>query len=444
MNIRFEKELCPVDLLIIPLAVGEKLPLDIQAPNFQGTKGEVAELPGVILIGIGDSPLSSLEWQEIGGEISQYLKGKKIGIIAKSPSDLAFGLKLRSWRFTKYMTNRPSEDREIIFFGEAPDAAKDSLYRGVVMARELTVEPANHLYPDAFAKRCLELEKLGVAVQVFDEKALEEMGAETILSVGKSSVHPPRMVVMQWNGGGDAPYIALVGKGVCFDSGGINLKTAELVEMKFDKAAAAAVTGVLLTLAEQKVPLNVVGVIGLAENMVDGASMRPGDIITTLSGKTVEVVNTDYEGRLVLADCLWYVQEKFHPSLIIDLGTLTPETVAPLADEYAGLYCEDKELTASLVHAGLKSGEKVWHLPMGPKFAKQLISEYADIKNMGMPGFGEGGAAAEFLKHFIQPNVRWAHLDIAGVAWTHDHCPFNGKGITGFGVRLLMEWLMKY
>jgi leucyl aminopeptidase len=473
IHVQFQKDVDQADLLIVPLGVGQDLPpllqqidadmkggvkFNIKRENFQGMKGEAVEfttnglhkIPKVILIGVGDAlRLPLLEWQMVGGLLSQYLKGQKIAIIAQAESaaELLFGLKLRAWRFDKYLSKIP-EDQEIILLTSDPEkleklfTAKEFLYRGVALARELTVEPANHLYPDAFARRCLELVSEGVRVEIYDETALQAMGAEAILSVGKSSVHPPRMVVMRWNGGAqEEPYTALVGKGVCFDSGGINLKTKELVEMKFDKAAAAAVTGTFLALAKFKVPKNVVGVIGLVENMVDGASMRPGDIITTLSGKTVEVVDTDYEGRLVLADCLWHVQEKFRPAVIIDLGTLTPETIAPLADEYGGLYCEDGKLTASLLKAGWKSGEKVWHLPMGPNYAKQIESEYADIKNMGIPGFGEGAAAAEFLKCFIQPGVRFAHLDIAGVAWTLAHCPLNRKGITGFGVRLLMEWL---
>ncbi len=324
-------------------------------------------------------------------------------------------------------------------------AKKEHLYQGVILARELTVEPANHLYPEAFAQRCLELIQEGIEVEVLNEKALEALGANALLSVGKGSVNPPRLVIMRWNGGTkDQPFIGLVGKGVCYDSGGINIKTKELVEMKYDKAGAAVVTGTLLALAKQKAPVNVVGVIGLAENMLDGACMKPGDIITTLSKKTVEVVDTDYEGRLILADCLWYTQEKFSLSCIIDFGTLTPETIAPLADEYAGLYCEDETLTKSLFQAGIVSGEKVWHLPMGASYAKQIRSEYADMRNMGTPGFGEGAAAAEFLKCFIKPEVSWAHLDIAGVAWTLDDYPLNKKGITGFGVRLLMEWIQKH
>lgn len=468
MNIQFHQNIIHGDILLVPLAIGQKWPAILQQMDidmnggvtfnmqyFQGRGGEIVEfttnglhfIPKVVLIGIGDA--SSLS--KVGGSLLQWLKGRKIVIAApvEWTAELAFGLQLRSWRFDKYHTQALEEAKEVIFLSSEPVKArqlytsKEFIYDGVRFARELTAEPANHLYPEAFAKRCLELVEEGVEVDVYDREALAAMGAEAILSVGKSSVHPPCMVVMRWNGGGgNAPYTALAGKGVCYDSGGINLKTQELVEMKFDKAAAAAVTGLFLTLAKLKAPVNVVGVIGLVENMVDGASMRPGDIITTLSGKTVEVVNTDYEGRLVLADCLWFIQEKYQPNVVIDLGTLTPETIAPLADEYAGLYCEDGSLRTSLIQAGLISGEKVWPLPMGINYAKQIVSEYADMKNMGVPGFGEGGAAAEFLKCFIQPQVRFAHLDIAGVAWTLDHSHLNRKGITGFGVRLLLEFLL--
>lgn len=474
MTIQFKKEAAQADVLLVPLELGQPFPphllqidvalnggvlFNINRENFRGNKGEILELttnslhiiPKVILIGIGQAKqLSPFEWQEIGGLLSSLLKGQNIAIEVSSDwaPDVALGLQLRAWRFSKYFTQKDAEAKEIVFLIDDPEksgqlfAAKEFLYQGVALARELTVEPANHLYPNAFAQRCLALCNVGIEVEILDEKALEEIGAQALLSVGKSSIHPPRLVVMRWNGGTKGqPPIALVGKGVCYDCGGINIKTKELLEMKFDKAGAAAVTGTLLALAKQKVPVNIVGVIGLAENMIDGASMKPGDIITALSGKTVEVVDTDYEGRLILADCLWYVQEKYHPSTIIDLGTLTPETIAPLADEYAGLYCEDEQLTASLFQAGMRSGEKVWHLPMGAVYAKQIQSEYADIKNMGVPGFGEGAAAAEFLKCFIKPGICWAHLDIAGVAWTLDHCSLNRKGITGFGVRLLIDWI---
>lgn len=457
MKIDFAKEIKEADLLIVALRENEELPPNlrqIDAVRFHVKKGmrkgEIAELTTnglhpiakIILVGAG-SGSSSLERQEMGGLIATLLKGEKIAIQAPAEwiSDLAFGLKLRSWQFTKYRTEKPPK-QTVVFLSDKP-FEKDALCQGVVMARELTVEPANHLDPEEFAKRCAALD--GIEVQVFDEKEIEAMGANALLSVGKGSVHPPRLVVMRWNGGKKGqPPIALVGKGVCYDSGGINLKNKELVEMKFDKAGAAVVTGTILALAKQKAPVNVVGVIGLAENMPDGASLKPGDIITTLSKQTVEVVDTDYEGRLILADCLWYAQEKFSPSWMIDLGTLTPETIAPLADEYAGLYSEDEALVKSLYQAGIASGEKVWQLPMGPRFANQIRSDYADMRNMGLPGFGEGAAAAEFLKRFIKPGVKWAHLDIAGVAWTLEDYPLNAKGITGFGVRLLVEWIHEH
>jgi leucyl aminopeptidase len=468
LKFQFKKDITQADLLIIPIDIKQDLsPLVRQidavigggVKNFSGKKGEVIEyttngnhyIPRIILVGLGDSSqLKPVDIQELGGNLFSCLKGNKIAfeVPVSWVADLAFGLKLRAWKFSKYFTQNIPEDKEITFLNEDPEtslklfAAKDFIYEGVELARELTVEPANHLYPDAFVKRCLNLQELGVHVEVFDEAALEKMGAQGILNVGKSSINPPRMVVMHWKGGDvDQAPIALAGKGVCYDCGGINIKTKELLEMKFDKAGAAVVTGVIHALASQKAPVNVVGVIGLAENMIDGASMKPGDIITTLSGKTVEVVDTDYEGRLILADCLWYAQERFHPSFVIDLGTLTPETIAPLADQYAGLYSEDAKLVASLIDSGMRSGEKVWHLPMGPLYAKQLESEYADIKNMGIPWFGEGAAAAEFLKCFIKPEIRWAHMDIAGVAWTLEDRPLNAKGITGYGVRLLLDWI---
>lgn len=472
--LHFDTHCDHADTLICLLGVGDLLPpclrqvddalngavsLNIEKERFAYTKGEVLEMTTnghhpvhrIILVGAGDtSQLTPLELQELGGSLSEFLKGDKICLEASFSGlpEIAFGLELRKWRFDKYRTIKRHVEADITFLTDHPEtcrkgfAAIKLLVDGVRLARELTAEPANHLYPAVFAKRCEELVKEGIEVAVYDELDLEKMGANALLCVGKGSTHPPRLVTMQWKGGKEGqPPVALVGKGVCYDSGGINLKTKELVEMKFDKAGAAAVAGTLLALAKQKAPVNAVGVIGLAENMPDGGAMKPGDIVSTLSKLTVEIVDTDYEGRLILADCLWFAQEKYKPSVVIDLGTLTPEVLAPLADEYAGLYSGDDQLSGSLLRAGVASGEKLWPLPMGPRFAKQIESDYADLKNMGMPGFGECGAAAEFLKRFIQPGVRWAHLDIAGVAWTLDHYPLNSKGITGFGVRLLVALL---
>jgi leucyl aminopeptidase len=431
--------------------------------NFEGAKGQILTMTTngyypirkIMLVGLGEEQrLSTVELQEVGGQIAAEVKERAIAIDASNlpwdtaPSDIAFGMLLRGWDYKKHCKNKPVKTVAAAFLCTDPQKAseffceKKALYEGVAMARDLTVEPANILFPEAFAKCCLSLQDVGIKVQILDEQHLQALGAEAVVSVGKGSIHPPRMVVMQWNGGPvDAPPIALAGKGVCFDTGGVNIKTTQLLEMKWDKAGAGAVTGIMYALAKQKAPINVVGIIGLAENMLDGASTRPGDIISTLAEKTVEIVDTDCEGRLVLADCLWYVQEKFQPSVVIDLATLNPETCAALAGVYAGLYCEDDTLSKQLIQAGKESGEKVWPLPMGEAFAKQIESPAADLKNMGIPEFGEGGAAAEFLKCFIKKEVVWAHIDIAGVAWTQEDGSLNPKGVTGFGVRLLHQWI---
>jgi len=471
-NISFSDKVPETNLLVAPVctdgqvsdlldkidkAIHGGIRLNIARERFTGAEGQTLvittngmhPIPKVMLIGLGErKTLSPLIMQQAGGHAAALIKEESIALDGTlfEPGDLLLGLLLRRWHYKRHCTERPSHMTEICVISDKSEACKKrtALYEGVALARELTVEPANLLYPDAFAKRCLELRKLGVEVEILDEMQLKQIGAEALLNVGKGSVHPPRMVVMQWKGGKpEDPPIALAGKGVCYDSGGINIKTSMLLEMKWDKAGAGTVTGLMHALAKQKAPVNVVGVIGLAENMPDGAALRPGDIIRTMAGVTVEVVDTDYEGRLVLADCLWYAQENFNPKAIIDLGTLTPETIATLAGEYAGLYTNDALLARELVQAGESSGEKVWQLPMGAAFAKQIISHYADIKNMGEPEFGECGAAAEFLKCFIKPDMPWAHLDIAGVAWTNEDGVLNGKGVTGFGVRLLHDWILK-
>lgn len=471
-SISFEKYIDEADLLIVPLEENEGFPFNLQQidellnggvrfnvkrENFQAKKGQLVELTTnglhsvskVILVGVGaSSELTSLDWQELGGLISALLKGDKIGIEAPAKwiSCLTFGLKLRCCQLTKYQAEKQVN---IVFLSDDPDMCRQMckernfLYQGIKVARELTAESASDFYPNEFAWRCFALSRDGVEVKMLNENHLEALGANALLSVGKGSVHPPRLVIMRWNGGPKGqPPIALVGNGICYDSAGINLNNKELAKMKSAKAGAAVVAGTILALAKQKVSVNVVGVIGLAENKTEGgAFMKPGDIITTLSKKTVEVVNTDYQGRLILADCLWYAQEKFSPSLVIDIGTLNPETTVSLADVYAGLYSDDEKLVKSLCLAGVACGEKVWHLPMGSPFASQIRSEYADMRNMGIYGFGEGGAAAEFLKCFIRPGVRWAHLDIAGVSWPLENYPLNGKSVTGFGVHLLVEWI---
>lgn len=471
-KLSFPERLEKADLLLIPVYKGVALPNELvridalfhggisQLMVQEGFKAELGELltittnglypiPKVVLVGLGKKD-SALAIQEAGAHAALAIKKETLAIDATaleggSPTDFIFGLLLRLWRYRKglqlHTIQLLSQNKEAV---QNSYAEKEILYQGVALARELTAAPANLLNPEIFANRCLELKKEGLKVEVWDEKALKKLGAGGILAIGQGSVNPPRLVTIHWKGGKkDSPTIALVGKGVCYDSGGINIKTSMQLEMKWDKAGAAAVTGTLYALAKMNAPLNVVGVIGLAENMVDGGSVKPGDIITTLSGKTVEIVDTDYEGRVVLADCLWHAQEKFGAEVVIDLGTLTPETPGSLADQYAALYSNEKSLETALLAAGLESGEKAWPLPMGPAYAKQIETPYADMKNMGNPENGENGAAAEFLKCFIMPGVKWAHLDIAGVAWTNEDALFNEKGVTGYGVRLLTTWLNK-
>lgn len=467
----FTESFATADLLLVPIYKGTALPrelakidalfrggisLQVEQEGFKAELGElltvttngVYPIPKIVLVGLGEKGASPLAIQEAGAHAALAVKKETLAIDATAlevglPADFIFGMLVRLWRYKKGL-----QLQTIQLFCQAKEAvqssyaAKEILCQGVALARELTAAPANLLNPEIFANRCLELKKEGVKVEVLDEKALKKLGAGGLLGVGQGSIHPPRLVTMHWKGGKkDASTIALVGKGVCYDSGGINIKTSMLLEMKWDKAGAAAVTGTLYTLAKMRVPFNVVGVVGLAENMPDGGSMKPGDVLTTLAGKTVEIVDTDFEGRVVLADCLWYAQEKFGAEVVIDLGTLTPETPGSLAGEYAALYSNEKSLERELLTAGQESGEKTWTLPMGPAFAKQIESAYADMKNMGIPENGENGAAAEFLKCFVKPGVAWAHLDIAGVAWTNEDSLFNEKGVTGYGVRLLTKWL---
>lgn len=400
----------------------------------------------------GKEPTFSL--RESGGKLMEEIlrsKHEKISIIdCLGVFEIILGMLLRSCFFS-YKTEKIELSRQLsILTSKNLSNIKKSfetylhLYEGIKLARQLTFEPANILFPEAFAKRCQNLEKYGIQVQILDEIELSKLGLNALLSVGKGSDNPPRLLILEWKGGDkETKPIALIGKGVCYDSGGINLKRNYLVEMKWDKAGGAAVAGTMLTLALQKAPISVVGIIGLAENLINGSCTRPGDVIKTFSGKTVEIVDTDNEGRLVLADCLTYAQKYFSPRTIVDLGTLTPETFAALGNEYAGLYSNHKELGDSLIDAGNESGEKLWPLPMGPSFAKQILSEIADLKNSGIPFFGEGGAAAEFLKAFVETSIPWAHLDIAGVAWQQEDRPLGPKGVTGFGVGLLVEWLIR-
>lgn len=368
--------------------------------------------------------------------------------------DVVTGILLASWRFDKYRTTLRAEEvrylEKVVVLADDPQALKTAFepikatIEGVLYARELTSEPANCLYPMAYAERLLELESLGLTVEVLDEQALAKIGMRALLAAGQGSSKKPCVVCLTWKGSDDTDKpIVLVGKGVCFDSGGLCIKPgANLLAMKWDKAGAGVVAGVMKSLALKRSSKHVVGIVGLIENMPDGKAIKPGDVIKTMSGQTVEIVDTDAEGRLVIADCLWYAQERFTPKALIDLGTLTQETFATLGRAYAGLYTSDDQLSKELTLAGSATENALWRLPMGEYFAKQLESSVADIKNLGEEHWGENGAAAEFLKRFIKDDKqKWAHIDIAGVSWIDEDEPLCTKGPTGFGVRLLNEWI---
>lgn len=371
--------------------------------------------------------------------------------IGEDGLDLAAGMLLASWKFDLYRREeKPAKLKRVVLLCSSVSALEKKFHRikaaceGVCYARALTSQPANVFFPKAYGESLNELKAIGVDVELLDETALKSLGMTGILAVGKGSVHPPCIAILTWNGAKTAKQpIAVVGKGVCFDSGGLCIKpTVHQYEMKWDKAGAGVVAGVIKSLALAKAPVHVIGILGLVENMPDGAATKPGDVIKTMSGQTVEILNTDAEGRLVLADCLWYAQKRYAPSAIVDLGTMTMETFASLGNYYAGMYVNDRTLAKELKEAGEISGDEVWELPMGAPFAKQIESEVADFKNLGVELCGENGAAAEFLRRFVA-DVPWAHLDIAGVSWSKEDLPLSVKGVTGFGVRLLEEWILK-
>ena len=307
------------------------------------------------------------------------------------------------------------------------------------MARDLVNEPANVLHPEEFARRTLALKKAGVAVEVLDVKAMKKLGMNALLGVGQGSARESRVVVMRWNGGkaGDAP-VAFIGKGVCFDTGGISIKPAAGMEdMKGDMGGAACVTGLMQALAARKARVNAVGVIGLVENMPDGNAQRPGDIVTSMSGQTIEIINTDAEGRLVLADVIWYAARRFKPKLMIDLATLTGAIIVALGQEYAGMFANNDQLAERLSKAGEATGEKVWRMPLSAEYDKMIDSKFADMKNTGGSRWGGAITAAQFIKRFVDDKTPWAHLDIAGTGFDSRQSDINKSWGSGWGVRLL-------
>ena len=367
---------------------------------------------------------------------------------AEQVADVALGARLRAYSFERYKTkrkegeNRPHKGKVFLAVGDAAAArrawrSREVVAEGVILARDLVNEPPNVLYPEAFARTVLGLRKSGLAVEVLDPKQMRKLRMNALLGVAQGSRHDARLVIMRWNGGrrGAAP-VAFVGKGVTFDTGGISIKPAAGMEdMKGDMAGAACVTGLMLALASRKARVNAVGVVGLVENMPDGNAQRPGDIVTSMSGQTIEIINTDAEGRLVLGDALWFVKQRFKPQFIIDLATLTGAILVALGQDHAGLFSNDDKLAGRLLAAGETTGEKVWRMPLGPEYDKLIDSKFADMKNTGGR---HGGAitAAQFLQRFVD-GVPWAHLDIAGTGIASPQTDINKSWGAGWGVRLL-------
>ena len=323
-------------------------------------------------------------------------------------------------------------------------AARAAVADGVVIARDLINEPANVLYPEEFARRAANLKKLGVAVEVLDVAAMTKLGMNALLGVGQGSAHESRTVIMRWNGGKKgAPPLAFIGKGVCFDIGGVSIKPAASMEyMKGDMAGAACVVGLMHALAARNAKVNAVGAIGIVENMPDGKALRPGDIVTTMSGQTIEIINTDAEGRLVLADVLHYVNTRHKPKLMIDLATLTGAIIISLGHEHAGLFANDDKLAERLISAGQATGERVWRMPLGAEYDKKIDSKFADMKNTGGRPAGSI-TAAQLLARFVD-KTPWAHLDIAGTAMDSPQTDINKSWASGWGVRLLDRLVAEY
>lgn len=354
------------------------------------------------------------------------------------------GLKLKSYTFQKYKTKKNKKNIIISILGKNKPSFKDqikfkAIEDGTFYTRDLVSEPGNILHPDEYAKRISSLKKFGLKINIYDEKKLRKLGMNTLLGVGQGSIRGSYLVTMEWNGLKDkSKPLAFVGKGVCFDTGGISLKPAKFMEdMTYDMAGSAVVVGLMKSLAIRKAKINAVGVVGLVENMPGGNAQRPGDIVRSYSGKTVEILNTDAEGRLVLADALTYTEEKYKPKFIVDLATLTGAIIVSLGSEYAGLFSNDDKLSKQLINVGEDVEEKVWRMPLNKNFDKLIDSKNADMQNINYVGGAGSTTAAQFLQRFILNKTPWAHLDIAGMAFSKYGGALNSGGATGYGVRLL-------
>lgn len=435
----------------------------IETGKFKGKKGQLTatsfpkgtSYDRIIIAGLGKKKeYDTLKAQGVGGSIGGILNkigAKSAQIIMPDAANAAYGMKLKSYRFDKYKTKeekgkKPTLKKAIFVCKDDKEQRKefkrfDIIAEGVILARDIMNEPGNVIYPESLAKECEKLSELGLKVKALKRPQIKKLGMNALLAVGQGSEREERVVIMEYNGADKDKPLAFVGKGVTFDSGGISLKpSSKMDEMKFDMGGSAAVIGLMRTLAKRKAKVNAVGVIGLVENMPSGSAQRPGDIIKSMSGQTIEVLNTDAEGRLVLADILWYTNETFKPQLMINLATLTGAISVALGSHYAGLFTNSDNLADKLIKAGRKSGEKVWMLPMGEEYDKHVDSDIADVRNTGKHKEAGSITAAQFLKRFVS-DTTWAHIDIAATGWCDRPTDTNPKGPLGFGVRLLDRFI---
>lgn len=445
----------------LPLTAAATLAAGARASRFAGEAGAAFEsfveeggrTVRVLLLGSGGA--SAQDFEKAGAALTAKLATSgaahaAVEFVAGASGDqaaaFAFGARLRGWRIDTYRTKLSEKAKPTLktltIVGVEADAAWTSaaaVAEGVAFTRELVSEPANILYPESFVERCRHLADLGVKITVLDKAAMEELGMGSLLGVAQGSVREARLLAMEWDGTGGAVEkpVVFVGKGVTFDTGGISIKPAAGMEdMKWDMGGAGAVAGAMKALAGRKAKARVVGICGLVENMPDGNAQRPGDIVTSMSGQTIEVLNTDAEGRLVLCDALTWAQRTYNPEVIVDLATLTGAMIVSLGNEYAGIFSNDDGLAHDLIAAGQAVGDPLWRFPLSAAYDKLIDSPIADMKNIG-PRYAGSITAAQFLKRFIEEGVKWAHLDIAGMVWADKPGGTWEKGATGYGVRLI-------
>ena len=475
MKIVFAALPTTTDALVLPVAKGAldaaigarvgkaALAAAAAAAKFEGEAGGIAEafvgdgasVQRTLLVGVGDN--SDADWEKAGGAVTTRLlinaKNAAVDLSGASPSAAAAArfagaIAQRGWRIDTYRTKLSDKQKpqlaDVTIAGapEGTDAAwldQDAVTGGLDLTRTLVAEPPNIVYPASFVDRVMaSVEGLGLEITVLEPKEMEKLGMGALLGVAQGSVREGRLLALKWSGKGKGdPDLALVGKGVTFDTGGISLKPgAGMEDMKWDMGGAGAVVGAMKALATRKAKANVIGVCGLVENMPDGNAIRPGDILTSMSGQTIEVLNTDAEGRLVLCDCVTWVQQTHHPKTIVDLATLTGAMIIALGNDHGGLFANDDTLADELLAAGKASGDLLWRFPMSDSYNKLIDSPIADMKNVGPRGAGSI-TAAQFIGRFIDPGVKWAHLDIAGMVWADKPGATYDKGATGYGVRLL-------